>query len=90
MREGDLPCRHEYIAFAMQLQSLSRRDRQALIDGLLSSSPVELSWFTDEQLHETPELFAANAWRHFSQPGFGCAFIKTIVAGETVFPSETE
>ena len=81
---------HEYIAYAMQFQTLSTQDRNALIDALPASIPVELEWFTDERLNETPELFAANAWRHFSRPGMGCAFVRDIVAGDAVFPSEFE
>ena len=77
---------HEYISFALQFWSLEAHDREALP----SSSVVGMEWFTDERLTETPEVFAANAWLHFSQPGFGCGFIRAIVAGDAVFPSEHE
>ena len=81
---------HEYVAYAMQIELLSTQDRQTLIGALPKPSPLELTWFTDERSIETPEQFAANAWRHFSQPGFGCAFVRAVVAGDSVFPSELE
>ncbi len=81
---------HEYISFALQFWSLEEQSREAIISALPTSSVVGIEWFTDERLTESPEVFAANAWLHFSQPGFGCGFIKAIVAGDAVFPSEDE
>ena len=81
---------HEYISFALQFWSLEAHDRYAIIEALPSSSLVGLEWFTNERLMEAPEVFAANAWLHFSQPGFGCTFVSKIVAGDAVFPSEHE
>ena len=81
---------HEYISFALQFWSLMPQDREAIIEALPSSSMVGTEWFTDERLLQAPEVFAANAWLHFSQPDFGCGFIRSIVAGDVVFPSEHE
>jgi len=81
---------HEYLAYALQLQSMSSVARNSILNALPAEEPIDLTWFTDSRLRETPEVFAANAWRHFSQDGYGCNFISRIVSGEAVFPSEFE
>lgn len=81
---------HEYLAFAMQIESLPTRSRELLLETHPATGPIELSWFNDTRLRETPDVFALNAWRHFSQVGNGCNFVEGLVLGEIVFPSEFE
>jgi len=81
---------HEYIAYAMQFESMPATARDLLLDTIPPSGPFELAWFTEARLHETPEVFAVNAWRHFSQESHGCDFVTKIVLGKVVFPSDLE
>lgn len=81
---------HEYIAYAMQLDALSSESRKAFLEALPAEVPVDLAWFSSDRLHETPEVFAAGAWRHFAQPDKGCAFVGALLSGESTFPSVFE
>lgn len=81
---------HEYVAFAMQLESLPTRSRELLLDAHPAIATIELGWFDDTRLRETPDVFAVNAWRHFSQAKNGCNFLAGLLSGEIVFPSELE
>lgn len=73
---------HEYIAYALQLQSLPDATRARFIASTGLSTPVDEDRFNDFLLAFSPSSFAAAAWLHFSTPGNGCDFVGQIVRGE--------
>ena len=81
---------HEYIASAMQLDALPPASRDLLLNAHAPGRPPVLEDFTDAALKGDPETFAIDAWRHFRQPGNGCAFLRALVDGTAEFPSPTE
>ena len=81
---------HEYIAYALQLESLPEEQRTLFLAEFPSRGNVEIGIFNDFYHDLMPERFAVDAWRHFSQPGFGCSFINDILLGQVTFPSEAE
>ena len=76
---------HEYIAYALQLESMSASARQILLDAYPLHGELAFEAFNDTYLAIAPVRFATNAWRHFSTPGNGCDFIRKIIDGEVEF-----
>jgi hypothetical protein len=71
----------EYVAYALQIASLSPANR-ALIERFREiEGPVEAERLNDFLLFMKPDVFAAHAWAHFDEPGNGCAFVADLVAG---------
>lgn len=81
---------HEYISYAMQIDSLPEDSRDSLLSAFPATPDRDLSYFSMFLLEIAPERFAVEAWRHFSQPGNGCEFIESILTEDTQFPSEYE
>ncbi len=81
---------HEYIAYAMQLDSLPEKSRALFLAEVPSQGNVDFDKFSDFYHDLMPESFAVDAWRHFSEPGHGCEFIGDILSGEVSFSSDYE
>ncbi|MHA3978375.1 DUF6639 family protein [Halovulum sp. GXIMD14794] len=71
----------EYIAYAMQVLSLPIADRTAFEAGI-PDLEVSRSDFSTVLLGLSPERFAQDAWRHFSNHPRGCDYIRSLIAGE--------
>ncbi len=69
----------EYVAYAMQMSTLSPEMRESLLDSLPSAGPIGLTDLTEKALMFTPTAFALNAWRHFEEPNHGCDFVDRIL-----------
>ncbi len=78
------PCRAdwEYVAYAMQIESLRASTRDAFIAGAGAAPPVTIEEVNSITLVFSPPLFAAKAWLHFSDPENGCDFVGKIIRGE--------
>lgn len=75
----------EYIAYAMQMASLSESTRVALIASVAVSAPTSTEEINSTILNISPVAFAIKSWLHFSQPENGCDFVEKIIRGETTF-----
>ncbi|WP_149866444.1 DUF6639 family protein [Tropicimonas marinistellae] len=75
----------EYIAYAMQVASLSEPTRSALLTSVGASIPTSTEELNPLILGFSPTAFAARSWLHFSNPENGCAFVGKIIRGEVTF-----
>lgn len=73
---------HEYIAYAMQIESMTEPGRDQFIANTGLNGPIEVGHFNEFTLDMSPSVFAAKSWLHFSSPGNGCEFAGQIVRGE--------
>jgi len=84
-QSSDIPhciANHEYIAYAMQMQSLSPESRQIIVDNAGNTTDVTLEHLNSFIAQAAPMKFAAWSWLHFSGPEGGCDFIEKLVSGE--------
>ncbi|NDR56479.1 DUF6639 family protein [Aliiruegeria sabulilitoris] len=72
----------EYIAYAMQIESLSETTRSALLEDVDASPPISLEELNPILLGFAPPRFAVKSWLHFSEPGNGCDFIQKLMRGD--------
>jgi len=73
----------EYVAYALQIDSLSPANRELVERFREIERPVDPARLNDFLLFMKPDVFAAHAWAHFDEPGNGCAFVADLVAGRT-------
>lgn len=76
---------NEYIAYALQLESMPESVRETLVAPYRTDRDVTLDEFNDLMLGFAPDRYAARAWLHFSRPENGCAFIGRILDGKLSF-----
>lgn len=81
---------HEYIAYALQIESLPEASRNMLLAAIPATEDRELSYFSSFLLDIAPEHFAVEAWRHFSMEGNGCEFIASVLREDVQFPMDDE
>lgn len=79
-----IPCYadHEYIAYAMQIQSLSTKNRAAILQGHKVTDPTDTGRLNDFIAQAAPNHFAQAVWLHFSRPENGCAFVGRLIRGD--------
>lgn len=80
------PTAHEYLAYALQLDSLPAVERQMLLGKTTVTGPVELDHLDPLLLWVHPVGFAVRAWRHFDAEPDKPAAVARILSGETRFP----
>lgn len=80
---------HEYMAYAMQLQSLVSETQQLFRNLTAGTDPQDTSRINAFFMTANPSLFAAHVWAHFSAPGNGCDHFKRILDGEASFQNWT-
>ncbi len=78
----------EYIAYAMQLESLPADVRDDFVASHPVTQPVSLMGLNDIILSFSPEVFAVKAWTHFRTEGNGCEFIRSILEQKVNFPRQ--
>ena len=78
---------HEYLAYAMQLDSLSEADRALVLSKTRVREPVEIEDFDELLLSFHPLRFAAMAWKHFDAAPDKRQLVAEIVSGDLEFPS---
>ena len=82
------PVTDEYVAYAMQVRSLSPEQIAAFEDAGGIDRRVSREEFSQIFLMMNPNAFAARVWAHFSQRPDGCAYLAQIVSGDIVFDTE--
>lgn len=80
---------HEYMAYAMQIQSLAPQSRRIFLDQTAGTDPQDTSRINAFFMSANPSLFASHVWAHFSAPGNGCDHFKRILDGEASFQNWT-
>lgn len=79
----------EYIAYAMQLDSLPDSASAMVYAGTRDDGPVPADSLNAFVLFMNPDLFARLAWGHFAAPGNGCDVITDILSGARTFATPT-
>lgn len=78
----------EFIAYAMQVRSLSPEDR-ALFEAASPINPDEALSYLSEVMHAmAPQRFATTAWWHFARQQDPCGYVGSIVAGDVLLDRE--
>ncbi|SDK49589.1 DUF6639 family protein [Aliiruegeria lutimaris] len=72
----------EYIAYAMQIESLSDATRSRLLKAVDASPPIAMEEINPLLLGFAPPSFAVKSWLHFSEPGNGCDFVQKLMRGD--------
>jgi hypothetical protein len=80
----------EYIAYALQIDSLAPADRAAVMAGHRITDAADTGRLNDFIVLAGPNHFAQAAWLHFSLPGNGCAFVQKLIDGEATLQAHPE
>ncbi len=87
-RAKDLaPMAQEYVAYAIQISSLSADSRRKLLEAMPGRAPSDTTSFNELYHAIDPLRFGVNAYRHYSAMPDGCAFLNQLMRGEIEFPS---
>ena len=81
--ENNLACSadKEYIAYALQIESLPDAERRKFLPFQEVDHPVPEARLNDFVLGFAPDVFGLMAWAHFSEAGHGCQFIADLLDG---------
>lgn len=80
---GSCPVTAEFLAYSMQVRSLSDTDRARFLEGMPRTrveTPADLALV----LMMAPGKFAQLAWEFYSRPGRGCDYIGKVMAGDVL------
>ena len=77
---------HEYLAYAMQIASLSVESRTSVLEGLQKPAKTTLSGVDEIGLLFGPSQFALRSYKHFWRPENRCAIIDRIVSSDPGLP----
>jgi len=91
----DIPCPFddcvaaaEYVAYAMQVMSLSP-DAQSIFEGQSGlDRPISIDELNVMILYMAPNLFSQKVWAHFSQRDDPCGYIAQLVDGSILIDQE--
>ena len=75
----------EYLAYAMQIASLSEAERRAFERAAITPDPVPRDRVNAITLMIAPDRFARLAWAHYSARPDSCAFVAEIMRGTAPF-----
>ncbi|GAB5510039.1 MAG: hypothetical protein Rhims3KO_14400 [Hyphomicrobiales bacterium] len=75
----------EYVAYAMQMRSLTIEARQQLLTRPDFNRPIETEEINPIIAQLAPDIFMQKAWLHFSQQEDPCGFIGQVVSGDFLF-----
>lgn len=75
---------HEYVAYAMQLSSLSPEDRAIFTAQYSAQASGTSDGLNAIVMMFAPGAFATSAWMHFTEPGNGCAFVEDLIEGRAI------
>ncbi len=78
----------EYVAYAMQVQSLPKAARAEFAASAKSDSPTSRDDLSAVLLHLSPHEFARKVWSHLSRHDDPCNFISQIVDGTVLLDRE--
>lgn len=75
----------EYLAYALQIESLSDADRSAIGLGVVPQVPIARDEITAVLAGWSAPRFAVKAWTHLKQRPDACAYIGMLAAGDLQF-----
>lgn len=75
----------EYVAYAMQMRSLTIEARQRLLTRPDFNRPIEAEEINPIIAQMAPDIFMQKAWLHLSQQEDPCGFISQVVSGDFLF-----
>lgn len=78
----------EYVAYAMQVRSLSPEDRETFEAEFDMSKKIPRDRLNAMILYMAPDRFAQFSWAHFQQRPDSCAYIGQIMRGDIVLDIE--
>ncbi len=88
----DMPCpisgcyaTQEYVAYAMQMRSLSPEARATFLTRPEFNRPISANEINEPIALFAPDVFMQKAWLHFSQQEDPCGFIGQIASGKIFF-----
>ncbi|MDT8326535.1 MAG: DUF6639 family protein [Roseovarius sp.] len=91
----DVPCpfdnclvTHEYLAYVMQIMSLSPKARLQFLKGVDLDRKISRDELNSIIYFMAPDLFARKAWLHFTQRDDPCGFVGQIVEGTVLLDYE--
>lgn len=88
---ADLPLiAHEYLAYALQIDSMTPSSRQALLKPLHDRGGLSIKLPHEILLMMNPVAFGAISYLHFKNSSDQCATIKSVLRGEVIFPRMDE
>ena len=78
----------EYIAYALQIDSLSDTVRTQVLAASRLDGPVSLEDLTAWRLFTNPSGFGLLSWLHFKSPGNGCGVVNSFLNGSLNLPDD--
>jgi len=78
---------HEYLAYAIQLDTMEPSLRERILGRFPRRKTVTVRQLNESYLDFSSQRFAVKAYRHFTDAGNGCAFIRELVSGFRKLPS---
>ena len=72
---------HEYVAHVAQVNAMPEAARERFLAYHWIKEPVEAQRLNVFMLALSPDRYAVMAWRHFNEPGNGCAFVEALATG---------
>lgn len=85
---GTCTANAEYVAYAMQIRSLSDVDRSAFEASYAIDREISGDEFSAITYFMAPDRFAQKAWAHFTQRPDGCGYVKQIMNGTIMLDRE--
>ncbi|NNE79442.1 MAG: hypothetical protein HKN18_04135 [Silicimonas sp.] len=79
----------EYIAYSMQVMSLSREDQVMFERSIDMDRLISVEELHPLVLFMAPDAFMQRVWAHFTQREASCAFIGQLINGEAIVDVET-
>jgi len=84
-RKATTHAAYEYPAYALQIASLPPGVREQFLRSFDQGAVGSDTLFSDAVLAFDPYFFAARAYHHFMSAPNGCAYLKSLLAGEVSF-----
>ncbi len=78
----------EYLAYALQIRSLTDADRVAILSDTDDAEMVTRDEVNPFVLMMAPDIFARKAWLHFSQRPDPCDYARQIMSGDVLLDYE--
>lgn len=85
---SDCVVSNEYVAYVMQVLSLSPEDQKKFVEEMNLDRKVSRDELNAPILYMAPKLFARKAWVHFSQRDDPCGFIRQVSEGIVLLDRE--
>ncbi len=81
---------HEYLTYALQIDSMTPSSKQALLKPLHDRGGLSIKLPHEILLMMNPAAFGAIAYLHFKSSADQCSTIRSVIRGEVIFPRMDE